>query len=879
MAKKDVQIRVGADVNQALASFQRMEKGIQRFSRRAGDIGRAVDGVFSPLMRGVTLAIGAITTGLGMLTKAALSVGGDFELTMKRVAGVIGEAGDSFDRLTAKARDMGEKLPISASEAANAMLLLAQAGKKTDEILSIVDHTVALAISQNYDLAATTQLVVSTMSMFGLKTADAQRITDTFTNAANNSQLTMEKLSGGMSYVGEIAKAFGLSLEETVSMLALLSRSGLEGEKMATSLRAILINLRDVTPQAAKAFSQLGISLRDATGQMKQPTQLLKELADAGMTVDQAIQIFDRRAIGAGLNLSTFVGELEKTTQIMRTQGTTQKLLNELLDTYVNRAKEVKSALQETLLVTFEQINDGAKSITQEITALIRTFNKWARETKLFSAIFDGLIKGFGIVTGNAESFREVLDKIDVEAVGKKFQSFAEGAKSLFTALGNIAGKIPWKFIIDNLETLTTIIFTGWAVGKVAKIVGAIGNLTDAFMGFGTFLLTNPLGIILVGIAAALILIAEHMDPLTEKTKKHREELRKLSVDALQTEIALKKIALAQERDKPKGILGMSSEEARLTAELGFLEGALIDVKKAQEENSEATKKGTGVSKEIEAAWAKATAQYKAGEIGLDEYMAKMRELMGVAEEVNATLTGKTSTGTVAAQEAKDYSTVGAAFKDAITDAVNKIRIFKANAGAAIQDFGMKSRDAGEMLKTQITDEIGTIAGKLEKEFGPAVSKAFVKQLGDDAKKSGDRMVKELTDAFLRVKQAAQDIAQGVQMFGEGELGGFYSRAGMEAAREYAQKFGKPFQDAFGKEYDLNFGLDTDKLANGLNALGPVGADVGQSVGKGLYDGITGWVDQAVKVAKERLSEIKVSGLDATTPNLAAAVNQAGRGL
>ena len=70
MAKKDVQIRVGADVNQALASFQRMEKGVQRFSRRAGEIGRAVDGVFSPLMRGVTLAIGAITTGMAALTRA-----------------------------------------------------------------------------------------------------------------------------------------------------------------------------------------------------------------------------------------------------------------------------------------------------------------------------------------------------------------------------------------------------------------------------------------------------------------------------------------------------------------------------------------------------------------------------------------------------------------------------------------------------------------------------------------------------------------------------------------------------------------------------------------------------------------------------------------
>ncbi|NCC69550.1 MAG: phage tail tape measure protein, partial [Clostridia bacterium] len=408
----------------------------------------------SPLMRGLTTAVTAIGAGMGMLAKSALTVGGDFEITMKRVSGVIGDAEGSFDALTEKAKKMGEELPITATEAADAMLLLAQAGKKTNDILSIVDDTTALAISQNYGLAETTKLVVSTMSMFGLEAKDSERIVDNFTNACNNSAMTMEKFSNGMSYVGELAQSFGLSLEETTGMLALLSRSGLEGEKMATSLRAILINLRDPTAQASAAFKELGISLTDASGKMKPPVQLLRELAEAGMTVDQAIQIFDRRAIGAGLNLSKFVSELDGTVKKMWETGTTTQRLNELLDTFKNRTKEIASAWEGTLLVVFDQINVKSKAVVQEITALIRAFNEWAREQKVFEKVFNALMEGFGIAVGNVNRFKETLASINVDDIAGKFKGFAEGVRTAYNAFMDFAEKVPWGFLAEHLDKI-----------------------------------------------------------------------------------------------------------------------------------------------------------------------------------------------------------------------------------------------------------------------------------------------------------------------------------------------------------------------------------------------------------------------------------------
>ena len=479
---KSVQIVISAEIAGALRAFDTATASINKFGMQIDLIGRAVSGVFDPLMKALTASVTAISAGMGLLTKSALEVGGGFETMMTRVSAVVGEGEQAFARLSEKAQQMGKELPITATQSAEAMLLLAQAGKKTDDILSIVQDTTALSIAQNYDLAATTDLVVSTMSMFGLTTEDSARVVDVFTNATNNSQLTMEKLSNGMSYVGDMAQAFSLSLEETVAMLALLSKSGLEGEKMATSLRAILINLKDPTSDAKTAMEGLGISLTDASGKMKQPITLLRELAAAGMGADEAIKIFNRRAIGAGINLVKFVKDLDAMVETLKKQESTQKMLNEMLATFENRLKEVASAIQAVLITAFGQIEEESKKVVQEITALIRAFDDWAKETRLFEKVLQALVEGFGLVYGNVDLFREALNSIDVDAVAAKFKSFAEGVRAMFNAMMDFASKVPWRWIIDNLETIAKIIVGGWAVGKVLGIVAAFTKFAAAIM-------------------------------------------------------------------------------------------------------------------------------------------------------------------------------------------------------------------------------------------------------------------------------------------------------------------------------------------------------------------------------------------------------------
>ena len=88
------------------------------------------------------LPASAAVTALGV---AAVKTDSDFDSSMSQVAAVSGATGDDFDKLRAKAHEMGAKTKFSASEAADAMNYMAMAGWKTSDMLDGIEGIMNLA--------------------------------------------------------------------------------------------------------------------------------------------------------------------------------------------------------------------------------------------------------------------------------------------------------------------------------------------------------------------------------------------------------------------------------------------------------------------------------------------------------------------------------------------------------------------------------------------------------------------------------------------------------------------------------------------------------------------------------------------------------------
>ena len=71
-----------------------------------------------------------------------------------------------------------------------------------------------------------------------------------------------------MKYIAPLARAAGLSLEETAAAIGIMADNGIKGSQAGTTLRGALSRLSKPTQDMQEAMDELGISFYDSEGKM-----------------------------------------------------------------------------------------------------------------------------------------------------------------------------------------------------------------------------------------------------------------------------------------------------------------------------------------------------------------------------------------------------------------------------------------------------------------------------------------------------------------------------------------------------------------------------------------------------------------------------------
>ena len=248
----------------------------------------------------VTLPILGI--GIAILKSAA-----DFEAGMNRVQALTGATEKQFEALEDQAKELGATTQFSASQAADAMGFLAQAGFDANKILSAMPATLNLAAAAGMELGETADIMSNVMQGFGLDASESGRASDVMTAAFISSNTNLQQMGEAMKFVAPVAKGMGLSFEETVAVLGLLGNAGIQASMAGTTLRGMMVRLVDPSTQAAKLIKKLGINVLGTDGKISSMSNIIGQLGEAGAnTTDEVIwnaafeRIADGGAMGSG---------------------------------------------------------------------------------------------------------------------------------------------------------------------------------------------------------------------------------------------------------------------------------------------------------------------------------------------------------------------------------------------------------------------------------------------------------------------------------------------------------------------------------------------------------------------------------------------------
>ncbi|MEV2697771.1 phage tail tape measure protein [Paenibacillus larvae] len=455
-------------------SLNGIGESMQKAGKKIADAG-------SNLTKKVTLPI----AGIGA---AALKVGIDFEAGMSEVKAISGATGEDFEKLKAKAEELGANTKFSASEAASGLKYMAMAGWDTKQMLAGIDGVMMLAAASGEDLGLVSDIVTDSMTAFGLAADQAGKFADILAASSSKSNTNVAMLGESFKYVAPVAGALGYSAEDTAVALGLMANAGIKASQSGTSLRSALTNLASPTKEMKKVMSKLHISITDNKGKMKSLDTIMRDLRKSfgGLTKEQqasyAATLFGKEAMSGML-------------AIINTSEADYNKLSSAIYNSKGAAKDMSDTMQ-----------DNAKGgLTQLKSAL----------------------EGLGIKISNIliPVLNKVVDK--VRKMVDRFSKLDKGTQEVIVKMGLLAAAVgPAVFIFGKLvDTFgSTIKGISSTIGFIGKIGGSINSfskiaslavvpvraLGSAFM----FLAANPVGLAITAIAgltAAGVALYNHL--------------------------------------------------------------------------------------------------------------------------------------------------------------------------------------------------------------------------------------------------------------------------------------------------------------------------------------------------------------------------------
>ena len=366
--------KLGASIKQLEAQQKTLNKVAGKMTKTGKE--------FTKAGKSLTKNVTAPVIGLGV---AAVKTAADFEKGMSNVQAVAGATAGEMDLLREKAKEMGAKTKFSASESADAFSYMAMAGWKTKEMLDGIEGIMYLAGATGEDLALTSDIVTDALTAFGLKASDTNRFVNVLAQTANASNTSVSLMGETFKYVAPVAGALGYSIEDASVAIGLMANSGIKASNAGTALRSILTNMSKPGKSAKEAMEKLGLSLTDASGNMKPLNTLMTEMRGkfAGLSEAQKAQYAASLAGKTGMSgLLAIVNSSQKdfdslTASINNSAGAAEKMYNVANDNLNGKLTILKSTV-ESVAISFGdrltpyvgKLSDYAQKLADKINGL-----------------------------------------------------------------------------------------------------------------------------------------------------------------------------------------------------------------------------------------------------------------------------------------------------------------------------------------------------------------------------------------------------------------------------------------------------------------------------------------------------------------------------
>ena len=516
--------KITAPVKRMQNQIGRMARNTERGLRR---LDRSLDRVSSGFKKvGVAAVAAMAVTGVAM--GDVIKTGAEFEQTLVNAAtkfsGEVRKGTEEFQRLEDAARQAGRTTEFTASASAAALNELAKAGLDVEQSIGALPGVIDLATVAEVELAEATEIAVGTLGAFNLRVKDSaqltrnlNRVNDVLAKTTTTSNTTMQTLIDTIKDSGPVAKMAGADIETFAAMTGTLGNASIDASRAGTALKNIFTRLAAPTSVNIKLMRRMGISTKDANGNLRDVIDILgdfeKALDGIGTAERTAIlsEVFGMRAVaGTEVLLSKGAkGLKEYREQLRNATGASSLMATVMRSTLMGSFKELNSSIESVKISAFKLAEGPINDVVKQMTKWVRVNEKFiaTKIAKFLKAIFENPDK----ILFWAKAIGVAVAAIGSLIIALKLFIGVMTAVNLAMAMNPVVLTI--MGIVAALAALTVAI--GAIVFWFDEWTGWMRNMSDGgkiLLVTLAALVTGPLGALIVVIA----LLVSHFEILQE---------------------------------------------------------------------------------------------------------------------------------------------------------------------------------------------------------------------------------------------------------------------------------------------------------------------------------------------------------------------------
>lgn len=394
-----------------------------------------------------------IKDGVDGITDAfdnAIQPGVQFQYAMSQVQAISGIAGDKFDLVEQKARDLAKTFGVDASDAAGVFsTLLSQLGPQIaeypDAIESMARSSLTLSKTMDGDVAGAVRALTTSFNAFEGEAKDVDSAAklmnmqmNLIAKSAQVGAAEVVDISESLKNIGPAASNLGVSFAETNALFQVLGQNQIKAAEAGTALRNSMLILSAPTSDAAKALQALGVDMSVMSDKSIPFADRLKELVPVMNNTEVMARLFGRENVVAGQILVGNTEKIKQWTEEVQGSNSAVDQANIIMNTTAERMKRMDAFINDLKISFFE-----------------------------FVEPFAPIIKVLGVVTGAIVTLGMVAFSV-----------------TNIMQLGITKTAITWA---ASCKLITRSIYGIPIIGWVLAVIGAIATLYNSWEGFRVY--------------------------------------------------------------------------------------------------------------------------------------------------------------------------------------------------------------------------------------------------------------------------------------------------------------------------------------------------------------------------------------------------------